>query len=73
MTSAGGWGLVFTLQSGYARRWHYFRGGRSLCGRYWRFSDADLHDGMPTDACAACKLRREREREKEAREHEPIG
>ena len=46
-----------------ATRWHYFRGGRSLCGRWGLFGSAKLepdnHDS--TDNCAECRRRIKKE------------
>ena len=56
---AEGWGLP-----GLARKWHYFRERRSLCGR-WVFSGKDLEQGND-DHPANCKQCREK-RTKEAK------
>lgn len=40
-----------------ARNWHYFRDGRSLCGRWGTFSDEGLelgNDNSP-DNCKKCR------------------
>ena len=53
-----GWGHPTT-----ARKWHYFRGGRALCGR-WMFMgvlEADSTSPGPDD-CAACSRARNAER-----------
>jgi len=47
-------------------RWHYFRDGRSLCGKFMLFADPDEgyesgQDESP-DNCAACKRKVLREK-----------
>ncbi|TVM03001.1 MAG: hypothetical protein CV087_07590 [Candidatus Brocadia sp. WS118] len=40
-----------------SRKWHYFREGRSLCGKFLLLDDSDLelgNDSSP-DNCAACR------------------
>ena len=59
-----GWGAV--LQ---ATKWHYFREGRSLCGRAMFFGRGDNleqgNDHSP-DNCAQCRKRLASEKEKAA-------
>ena len=53
-----GWG--FPSQS---RKWHYFRAGRSLCGKFGWFDRDPLelgNDNSP-DNCMACKKRLQKE------------
>ena len=46
-----GWGRPYK-----ARKWHYFRERRSLCGR-WLFSGTDLEQGTDEhpDNCKVCR------------------
>ena len=45
-----------------ARNWHYFRNGKSLCGRWapFRGNFPDYSDAEPTN-CKVCRKKRERE------------
>ena len=61
-----GWGQVVsagTLSA--SKKWHYFRDGRSLCGRWVRFSNNGLEQGMDNspDNCAECRRRLLKEQE----------
>lgn len=40
-----------------SRKWHYFRNGRSLCGRWATLSNAGFETGNDDspDNCAECK------------------
>ena len=44
-------------------KWHYFRSGRSLCGRWGLLDTIDLTQGADKspDNCAECRRRRLRE------------
>jgi hypothetical protein len=49
-----GWGYISN-----SPKWHYFRNGRSLCGRWGSFGRTDLeqgNDGSP-DNCKACRTK----------------
>lgn len=42
-----------------SRKWHYFRDGRALCGRFLLLSDAALQpDKTSPDNCAWCLKKR---------------
>lgn len=45
-------------------RWHYFRGGRSLCGKFMLLGKHELQPGSDDsrDNCAACRHKLEAER-----------
>ena len=60
-----GWGFLFN-----SRKWHYFRGGMSLCGKWGLLSSDALEQGNDNspENCAACKRKRLREVEKAAKE-----
>jgi hypothetical protein len=55
-----GWTYLFG-----APKWHYFRDGRSLCGR-WMCLGSDFEAGNDTspDNCTTCTKKRMRELEK---------
>ncbi len=57
-TTAEGW--TWLLNS---RRWHYFRGGRSLCGGFMLLSSKALEQGEDDapENCAACRRKRLKE------------
>lgn len=53
---------------GLSRKWHYFRGLRSLCG-HWMLGntgDRELGNDDHADNCTACRKALKREQEKEA-------
>jgi hypothetical protein len=56
-----GWAFLWN-----SKKWHYFRDGRSLCGRWMCFSyDVDEKEKIDSpDNCAACKRKRLKELEK---------
>lgn len=45
-------------------KWHYFREGRSLCGKWMILSHGGLQDdgGDGPDACSTCRRKRLREK-----------
>lgn len=47
-----GWTWLFN-----SRKWHYFRNGRSVCGRYAILGAGDFEQGNDTspDNCAQCR------------------
>jgi len=53
-----GWGAP-----GNSQKWHYFRGGMSLCGRWMYAGPLDGEDGwvVSADDCAVCVRKRNRE------------
>lgn len=59
-----GWTWLFN-----STRWHYFRGGRSLCGKFLLLSRSGLQLGSDDsrDNCAACRRKLEAERRRIAR------
>lgn len=59
-----GWSFLIN----YPKRWHYFRGGRSLCRRYMAFSLPHMEQGNDDspDNCKACLTALKKEREKKA-------
>jgi len=52
-------------------KWHYFRDGRSLCGKWMTFSkELERREIDSPDNCVACKKKRDKELAKEhANEH----
>jgi hypothetical protein len=60
-----GWGNPQPYNS--RSKYHYFRGGRSLCGK-WGLMGGDLEDSkhQHSDNCAACQKKKLAELEKEA-------
>jgi len=57
-----GWNWIFN-----ARKWHYFRDGRSLCGRWMTLTmPNDLETGNlnSPDNCKACVRKRKKEIER---------
>lgn len=58
--SEGGWGKPFS-----ARKWHYFVGGRSLCGHYgWLGTSDTLEDDEPGRYdCATCSRKWQKRQE----------
>lgn len=47
-----GWGFILN-----SRKWHFYEDGRSLCGRYMKFTSHDLELGndLSSSNCAACR------------------
>lgn len=47
-----GWGLILN-----SKKWHYYQKGRSLCGRYMKFTSHDLENGNDDslDNCVNCR------------------
>jgi hypothetical protein len=47
-----------------AKKWHYFRDSRSLCGRWMYLGDSDLEMGKDNspDNCTACRAKLLKER-----------
>ncbi|HET9023873.1 MAG TPA: hypothetical protein VFN64_04835, partial [Burkholderiaceae bacterium] len=56
---ADGWTWLWN-----ARKWHYFVGGRSLCGRWLLLATADCRDyAEPSpDDCRACRRKLKEQR-----------
>lgn len=46
-----------------SQKWHYYRDGRSLCGRYGWIGALNFEQGndQSPDNCAACRKKREKE------------
>jgi len=60
-----GWGWLHN-----SRKWHYFVGKTSLCGKWWApWIGDDLEQGNDdsSDNCAECKRRLKRRREAQAK------
>lgn len=57
MSEKEGWGQLFNADTGcMTKKWHYFRKGLSLCGRYMYFGRMDLSTDLDThpDNCKKC-------------------
>lgn len=54
--SKEGWTWLFN-----SRKDHYFRDGKSLCGKWGLLNCAGLEKSLPKKACAACKKKLEKE------------
>lgn len=54
MKSVEGWSRPLN-----SRKWHYFRGGRSLCCK-WAYFNEELEQGLDDspDNCAVCRRHR---------------
>ncbi len=55
----------WTYMANAPRRWHYFRGGRALCGRWMMLKHPsegyEVDNDDSPDNCAECKRRRAKE------------
>lgn len=50
-----------------SRRWHYFVGGRSLCGRWFTFAtNFELGDDDAKHNCRGCRTKLKARKKKEA-------
>lgn len=49
-------------------KWHYFREGRALCGRFLLLGNPELEQGneASADNCSSCRRKLEKERAKRA-------
>lgn len=58
-----GWNWLFN-----SSKWHYFREGRSLCGKWMTLGNPEYQQGNDNspDNCAACKRKLLKEREQYA-------
>jgi hypothetical protein len=56
-----GWTWLFN-----SRKWHYFRGSRSLCGKFLLLGSKDLEMGndKSADNCGSCQRKLEAKRDK---------
>ena len=55
-----GWTWLFN-----SKKWHYFRKGRSLCGKWALLGHPELEaDASSPDNCKACVAKRVQERER---------
>ena len=57
MSEKEGWGTIFNVTTHtMTKKWHYFRKGRSLCGKYMHLGKLDLETGQDEhpDNCKRC-------------------
>ena len=52
-----GWARLFN-----SRKDHYYRDGKSLCGKWMILGSNSLEKGMSNNACSACKKKLEKEK-----------
>ena len=63
MSCKEGWAWLWNSQ-----KWHYFRGGRSLCGKFLLLAHPEegyeIGNDLSKDNCAICRKKRLREKQK---------